>query len=157
MNIDQWKPYVHEDDFYALAYFANATVSGVPYRKLLVLVGRGRNGKSTFIHELENKLNGNFRRISSTISNKPNAPNRELYSSITKPLKLIVLGEPESNEFYSEEMVNALLTKKIKSKEAYSKNVVEGKLNGNIIMRVNYLNPHNKYDCFEIVRFTHTF
>ena len=157
MNIDQWKPYVHEDDFHALADFANATLVGAPYGKLLVLLGSGSNGKSTFVRELTNALNGDCKHIPCTINTNPNVTHSELYSLVTNPVKLIIMSETERNEFHSEAKVNALLNNKFKCREAYSNNIVEGKLKANLLTCVNYLSPYNKYDCLEIIRFTHKF
>ena len=62
--LDNWKPYLNEEDFEYLINYVENFKNNLPNNKILILLGNGgANGKSTLITEIENYLgNENFRR-----------------------------------------------------------------------------------------------
>ena len=62
--LDNWKPYLNEEDFEYLINYVENSKNNLPNNKILILLGNGgANGKSTLITEIENYLgNENFRR-----------------------------------------------------------------------------------------------
>jgi hypothetical protein len=62
--LDNWKPYLNEEDFEYLINYVENSKNNLPNNKFLILLGNGgANGKSTLITEIENYLgNENFRR-----------------------------------------------------------------------------------------------
>ena len=63
-QLNNWKPYLSEEDFeYLLKYIENCK-NNLPNNKLLILLGNGgANGKSTLITEISNYVgNENFRK-----------------------------------------------------------------------------------------------
>ena len=62
--LDNWKPYLNEEDFEYLINYVENSNNNLPNNKFLILLGNGgANGKSTLITEIENYLgNENFRR-----------------------------------------------------------------------------------------------
>jgi DNA polymerase III delta prime subunit len=62
--LDNWKPYLIEEDFEYLKMYVENSKNNLPNNKLLILLGNGgANGKSTLITEISNYLgNENFRR-----------------------------------------------------------------------------------------------
>jgi cobalamin biosynthesis Co2+ chelatase CbiK len=63
-TLDNWKPYLNEEDFEYLINYVENSKNNLPNNKILILLGNGgANGKSTLITEIENYLgNENFRR-----------------------------------------------------------------------------------------------
>jgi len=62
--LDNWKPYLTEEDFEYLITYVENIQNNLPNNKLLILSGNGgANGKSTLITEISNYIgNENFRR-----------------------------------------------------------------------------------------------
>jgi hypothetical protein len=65
--LDNWKPYLSQDDFEYLINYVENSKNNLPNNKLLILLGNGgANGKSCLIDEIRNYLGYENLRISDT-------------------------------------------------------------------------------------------
>ena len=61
--LNNWKPYLIQEDFEYLINYVENCKNNLPNNKLLILLGSGGNGKSTLIKEISNYIgNENFRK-----------------------------------------------------------------------------------------------
>jgi energy-coupling factor transporter ATP-binding protein EcfA2 len=51
--LEEWKPYLHGDDYMYLTTFVDNIHNNIPNRKMIILSGKnGRNGKTTLINQI---------------------------------------------------------------------------------------------------------
>lgn len=131
--LDNWKPYLNEDDFEYLINYVENSKNNLPNNKFLILLGNGgANGKSTLITEIENYLgNENFRRCDTNGS--------AFFEPIVKVIHISAIDE------YKKKYIQQL------------KNVIQ--YGQSIIADTNNIEKINKnlLDCVRIIKMEHKF
>jgi phage/plasmid-associated DNA primase len=148
--LDNWKPYIHPDDFIDLSTFVLNTQAGKKERKICILFGETGSGKSTFINQLRDYL-GNMNVHCKQIGflKRP---------STGMAAKLIVVDSPEHYEF--DDCVPHI--KEYLSDEVIYRRPYTIQTKANIIIITNDLHffddftPSTK-EIFRVIRFTHKF
>ncbi len=131
--LDNWKPYLSEDDFIFLINYVENCKNNLPNNKLLILSGNGgANGKSTLITEISNYIgNENFRNCDINGS--------AFFEPIVKLIHILEIDE------YKKKYVQQL------------KNVIQ--YGQSIIAETNNIEKINKnlIDCVRIIKMEHRF
>jgi SepF-like predicted cell division protein (DUF552 family) len=131
--LDNWKPYLNEEDFEYLINYVENSKNNLPNNKFLILLGNGgANGKSTLITEIENYLgNENFRRCDTYGS--------AFFEPIVKVIHISAIDE------YKKKYIQQL------------KNVIQ--YGQSIIADTNNIEKINKnlLDCVRIIKMVHKF
>lgn len=131
--LDNWKPYLNEEDFEYLINYVENSKNNLPNNKFLILLGNGgANGKSTLITEIENYLgNENFRRCDTNGS--------AFFEPIVKVIHISAIDE------YKKKYIQQL------------KNVIQ--YGQSIIADTNNIEKINKnlLDCVRIIKMEHKF
>lgn len=131
-TLDNWKPYLNEEDFEYLINYVENSKNNLPNNKFLILLGSGANGKTTLITEIENYLgNENFRRCDINGS--------AFFEPIVKLIHISAINE------YKKKYIQQL------------KNVIQ--YGQSIIADTNNIEKINKnlLDCVRIIKMEHKF
>ena len=148
--IENWKPYIHPEDFDELKLFISNTENNIKERKILILYGQGSNGKTTFLNQLREHL-GQFNVHSKQIGflKRP---------STGVSTKLIIVEDPLYHEF--DDCVPHI--KEYLSEDLIYRRPYTIQTKANIIMTTNNLDFFDNFTPatklrFKIIRFTYKF
>lgn len=131
--LDNWKPYLNEEDFEYLINYVENSKNNLPNNKFLILLGNGgANGKSTLITEIENYLgNENFRRCDTNGS--------AFFEPIVKVIHISAIDEYKKKYF-----------QQLKNVIQYGQSIIA---DTNNIEKIN----KNLLDCVRIIKMEHKF
>lgn len=160
--LENWRQYIHVDDFENLRDFIVRTQSGEKLNKILVLEGSGSNGKSTFIRELSAYLIQSHLNPSQTFATHLDEYNGRVTADLAEVVdncsKLVILTEFESNlNDTIEHNLRLLATNSdFVNRHAYHPPRTS-QISGNCVMCVNSELPPSLNDIVTRVRFIHRF
>jgi phage/plasmid-associated DNA primase len=163
-NVNHWAPYVHPDDLHKLQTFVNA-IGNDRYGKLIVLYGRGCNGKSTFVNELSKYVDVK-RAPACSIIKKSCGEEKEQSSCVDCCIgDCVVVQEVEKDDKINEEFIKQYLTgERTEYRKLYKDIDITHFENCNMMFVTNTLeNVQHMLDdptmskFVDVIRFTHTF
>lgn len=158
--LENWRQYIHVNDFDNLCDFIMRTHSGEKLNKILVLEGSGSNGKSSFINELRQYLTQSHLDPAQTFATHLDEYNGIVTENLAEVVdscsQLVILTEFELDSMIENNL--RLLAKKsdFVNRHAYCPPRTD-QINGNFVMCVNAELPPSLNDIVTRVRFVHRF